>query len=188
MQTLRFKIIGVAPLLLHNAQLADPLNDWAKAMKKISSKRNKTEDDHAELARLEWYGGLYVKRGRIVWPGVNTEACIIGGAKKMRLGTKCKSSVFCLDDVPLGYDGPTDIDELWERQANRLTVPAGVNGRKIMRTRAMFETWWLDEVVITYEPTIIDADNIYQAFTIAGEQCGFGDWRPRYGRFVVELL
>jgi hypothetical protein len=52
-QTLRFKLISVAPLLCHNGQLADPLNDIARQMKKISSKREKTDTDLEELARLE---------------------------------------------------------------------------------------------------------------------------------------
>ena len=49
-QTLRFKFISVAPLLCHNGQLADPLNDLVRQMKKISGKREKTDADLEELA------------------------------------------------------------------------------------------------------------------------------------------
>ena len=56
----RLSIEGTAPLLMHNIRLADPLNPIAKAMKAISSKRKKTDDDLAQLARLEFEGGLYV--------------------------------------------------------------------------------------------------------------------------------
>ena len=35
------------------------MNKFAKAMKAITSKRKKTDEDYIELARLEFFGGLY---------------------------------------------------------------------------------------------------------------------------------
>ena len=58
--SLTFRIIGASPLLHHNGQLADPLNPHAKAMARVSSKRKKTEADHAELSDLEFMGSLYL--------------------------------------------------------------------------------------------------------------------------------
>ena len=55
----RITITGTAELLMHNARLANPLDSAAKAMKAISSKRVKTDEDHAEMARLEHFGSLY---------------------------------------------------------------------------------------------------------------------------------
>jgi hypothetical protein len=63
------RITGAAPLILHNVQLADPLNAYAKEMKKISGKRRKTDADLEELARFEWHGSLYVSQGQVVIPG-----------------------------------------------------------------------------------------------------------------------
>src|ERR671914_89551 len=63
------QITGVAPLILYNGHLADPLNYYAKEMKKISGKRHKTEADLEELAPLEWHGSLYVSEGQVVIPG-----------------------------------------------------------------------------------------------------------------------
>lgn len=36
---LKFQITGVSPLLLHNGQLADPMNKFSQAMKKISTEQ-----------------------------------------------------------------------------------------------------------------------------------------------------
>ena len=39
---MKFKIEGISPLLMHNEQLADPLNAFAQQVAEISSKRKKT--------------------------------------------------------------------------------------------------------------------------------------------------
>lgn len=55
----RITLHGINPLLMHNSRLSNPLDPNAKAMKKVSGKRQKTDEDHAELARLEHAGSLY---------------------------------------------------------------------------------------------------------------------------------
>ena len=80
-QTRTYRIEGVDPILMHNGQLANPRNSYAKSMKAISSKRNKTGDDFDELARLEFCGGLYMTDGNgkpcvPCWPGANVLAMI----------------------------------------------------------------------------------------------------------------
>ena len=52
-RTLRFRITGAAPLLMHNGRLADPLDEHARAMARVADKRPKTEADHLRLAELE---------------------------------------------------------------------------------------------------------------------------------------
>jgi hypothetical protein len=45
METITFKIRGESQLLMHNGQLADPLNPYTKAMKSLTSKRKKTDSE-----------------------------------------------------------------------------------------------------------------------------------------------
>lgn len=59
MKKFTLTLTGVTPLLVHNARLADPLDPIVRQTKPISGKRSKTEEDHLELARLEFIGGLY---------------------------------------------------------------------------------------------------------------------------------
>ena len=97
------QITGVAPLILHNGHLADPLNYYAKEMKKISGKRHKTEADLEELARLEWHGSLYVSEGQVVIPGEMIEAHLVGAAKKLKKGQQAKASLsYDPADRPIG--------------------------------------------------------------------------------------
>lgn len=53
-------VTGTQPLLMHNSRMANPLDPIVKAVGKITSKRVKTDDDQEELARLDFYGGLYL--------------------------------------------------------------------------------------------------------------------------------
>src|SRR5688572_21014856 len=51
--------VNGSALVLHNERLADPLDSMTRAIGTFTKKRNKTITDHEEIARLEWYGGLY---------------------------------------------------------------------------------------------------------------------------------
>jgi hypothetical protein len=179
------RITGVAPLILHNGQLADPLNNYAKAMKRIAGKRNKTETDLEELARLEWHGSLYVSSGNVVIPGELIEAHLVEAAKKLKKGQQAKACLFCDGVFPLVYDGPVDLDALWKNEAYRLTAGVKVQRNRIMRTRPIFQSWTLSAQVL-YNPSQLNLGEIRKFFRIGGEQIGLGDWRPRFGRYVVE--
>ena len=46
-------------LLMHNGQLADPLNEHTKRLKEFTSKKRKSDDDHIKIGEIEFQGGLY---------------------------------------------------------------------------------------------------------------------------------
>lgn len=186
-QTLKFKITGVAPLLLHNGRLADPLDPITQAIKKISGKRNKTDADHLEMSRLEWLGSLYRENGNIVLPGYVVEAGLINGAKKIKRGESAKAGMFCEKDFPIQYDGPKDVDELWKDENFRLKAGVRVQRARCMRTRPKFDPWSA-EIEVTFDDQILNAGEIEEFVRICGNQLGLCDWRPRYGRFVAEKV
>lgn len=185
---LTFRLNGIAPLLMHNGSLADPFNPITKEMKKVSGKRKKVDSDFEEMARLEFLGGLYVnKEGRPIIPGILVESAIINGAKKDKNGGVFKSGVFCEGDFLLKYKGPATAEALEKDASFRLTCGVKVGQARIMRTRPMFSEWSV-EVVVTYMPDVVDKDMVIQAIKKAGELVGLGDWRPRFGRFDVEIV
>jgi hypothetical protein len=179
------QITGVAPLILHNGHLADPLNDYAKEMKKISGKRHKTEADLEELARLEWHGSLYVSDGQVVIPGEVIEAHLVEAAKKLKKGQQAKASLFCDGVFPLLYNGPSDLNALWQHEDYRLTTGVKVQRSRIMRTRPLFKSWTLSAQVL-YSPSQLNLGEVREFFRIGGDQIGLGDWRPRFGRYVAQ--
>ena len=185
-KTVRYRITGTAPLLMSNVQMANPLNEFAQAIRKISSKRKKTISDHKELARLEFMGRLYLGKNRKpVIPGYMIESMLAEAAKKEKLGKVFKAVVFCDGVFLLEYDGPTDPDKLWKIDSYQLTSAVGIRGAKVMRTRPQFPEWSL-EFPITYIDGEVEPDAIDRAIERAGIIVGLGDWRPKYGRFKVE--
>lgn len=179
-----FQIEGVSPILLHNGRLADPLNPLVIELKKISSKRKKTEADLIALAKLEWMGSLYLKNGKIVLPGEMIEACLTGAAKKKRQGNLAKIAIFVEQESELQYEGTKNIEELWENEDFRLTTGVVIQRARIMRTRPKFNKWSA-EIVVTFENEIIDLSTLVDFMAVAGSQVGLGDWRPKFGRFSI---
>lgn len=182
------KITGVTPLIVHSGALADPLNKFAKAMKAVSGKRKKTDADLEELARLEFLGSLYLKNGRPCMTSECLEAMLTSGAKKVKSGMQCKSGVF-IDESPfIEYEGPTDPDEMWQDERFRLTAGVKLNGKvRVMRTRPKFDDWSIT-FTVHYLTDLLDKKDVIEFSKIAGIQCGLCDWRPKFGRFIVEEI
>jgi hypothetical protein len=187
-QSLRFRLISAVPLLCHNGQLANPLNEIAHQMKTISGKRQKTDADLEELARLEWYGSLYLDDDQQpCLPGEVLEAAFVQAARRQRRGTQAQAGIICPANYPLEYDGPSKLDELWQRSEFRLTVPARVKNNRVMRTRPCFPTW-AATIEVQHDASLLNANQVREIVRRTGSEVGVGDWRPRYGRFQVEDL
>jgi hypothetical protein len=187
METLHFKIKGVTALLMHNSQLSDPLNTYAKALKKISGQRKKTEENLIEMGLIEARGGLYWdKDSGLHIPGENIEACLIGAAKFKRLGTTFKrgAQVVELNCPLIGTGAPSDPEELIRDEQFRYVKSVKVGTSRIMRTRPIFEKW-ATEFTVMFDPNQLEREDIIQMARDAGMMVGIGDWRPRFGKFEV---
>jgi len=184
---LSFRITGVSPLVMHNSRLSNPLDRIAREIRNLSGKRKKTEADIEEIARLEWFGSLYLDQGQPCLPGEMLEACITRGAMTKKRGKQAKAGILCLGAFPLQYDGPRDPRELWKREEFRLTAGVKVGSVRVIRTRPIFREWSA-EIEVRYNPALLNADEVSQFLVAAGQLEGLGDWRPRFGRFEVERL
>lgn len=186
-KVLQYKLTSACDLLMHNGQTADPTNKWAKLLKGISGKRNKTDADYEEMARIEFFAGLYMSADGPVIPSYMVDAVLVAGAKKNKEGMQAKSAVFCTDHAPLQFDGPRTVDELWADERFRFSAICRVGTARIARMRPKFDEWSA-VVSVKYEPTLVNASRIDEWFNVAGSQIGLGDWRPQHGRFDVERL
>ncbi|KKN42805.1 hypothetical protein LCGC14_0709370 [marine sediment metagenome] len=188
-QELKIQVTGTGlGLLMHNKQLADPLNEFTQALKKVSSKRKKTEADHTEMARLEFMGGLYLdEKGRPVAPADWFEATLLAAAKKKRMGPIVKAAVFCEDDALLKFAGPTKVDKRIDDPECQLRVAVRVQQARVMRTRPLFLDWSCT-AVLKVDTAQINMQEVIELVELAGQQAGIGDWRPKYGRFDITVM
>ena len=198
MQTLKLKFIGDTDMITHNSQGADPLNPYTKALKIITGKRKKTDQDHMDLGRIEWESGLYLHDGVVVMPAINLDRCLWDGAKKVKNGVKYKSGVFPADDYSvLSYagkqiktNGHTEIpdpalDKFYKDNSIRMIVV--VNRNRIVRVRPIFHDWSF-KATLLYDELVIDRTELIACATDAGRLIGMCEMRPRHGRFHVEVL
>jgi hypothetical protein len=170
--------------LFHNGALSDPLNEYSKASKKISSKKAKTDADYEKLQEIEFYGGLYLnKDGKVVVPGLAFEACLGSGAAKLRLKKVVAGALFVEEDALLVFDGPQDLKERSQDPSSKLTVGVKIQKSRIQRTRPMFNKWHF-HCTINYDDSLLNKEQVKDILKEAGQQ-GLCDWRPRYGRFTV---
>ena len=181
----QIEITGIADMIQHNGQLADPLNYFTKQLKAVTSKRPKTDADLEKMAEIEFKAGLYVdQNGDITVDGRVIEATVHAGAKKTKAGKIALAAMFIEPGCTFTYDGPAGVEERWGDPAYRLTVAVKVGQSKVMRTRPIFKNWKLVFTASVLEDQA-NAETVKQWVEDAGMLVGMGDWRPRYGRFEL---
>jgi hypothetical protein len=184
---------GGAPLVMHNERLADPLDEFVRAIAEITAKRKKAEADHEEVGRLEFFGGLYTEPliagpgdlngQRPCLPAWNILRCLQDGASIHKRGQDVLRGVHPIDlTVPLIYEGPATAKELWLSPEFRLRKSVGIQRRRVPRTRPMFVNWQA-ELAVEVNPTVFDLRVLQKCWADAGVLRGLGEMRPVYGRF-----
>lgn len=209
MNQVRMRFVGVAPgLVLHSARTVDPFDEIGRAMKEITSKtaKQKTDTDQRLLANLEWLAGLtlgqdfHLKHNeedvllpeglQVVIPTDYIEGVLREGAKKNRKGKDFSAGCFVEHPSPLldgNGKGLPQVHELYWKQKFRLRKTVVVSRGRLMRTRPWFVQWSL-ETTVSFYPEIVNERDIVTAAEKAGYYVGLGDHRPKFGRFLVEVL
>lgn len=184
----RITIDGTAELLMHNSRLANPLDPATKALKRVTAKRSKTDEDHEEIARLEHAGSLYLDPDVGPYlPSDNIWRSLYDAAKKHKLGPRIKEGVVFQQAVnPLSYRGPRDPAGLWSDENFRHMASVKVGTARTMRCRPMFRQWRTEAEGIL-DPNILDLQDLANIAETAGAVVGLGDWRPRYGRYTATV-
>ena len=173
---------------MHNGRLANPLDPFARDLKKLTGKRGKTDADLEEIGKREFYGGLYwnSEAGPHI-PDMMMQRVVEEGAKKYKLGKAFKSAVFVEGDAKLDYTGPRDVEGLWADKNFTHQSMVKVGTSKTLRTRPMFQQWEAT-VKVVYDESVVEESQVVAAMESAGRFVGVGDWRPRYGRFAVQKI
>ena len=173
------KIVGITPLLLHNGRTSNPLDPFAKKMKSLTSKRNKTEEDIEAILAVQWEAGLYWddKIG-VYMPSENLFAAFHKAAKKHKLGNKCSGLSF---PDPIGYpivaENSTDFSALKNDPNNKFVKTVVVQKSKTISCRPIFHNWRL-HFEIEFEKSMFDANEIKTFLLTLSNRVGLGVWTP----------
>jgi hypothetical protein len=180
-------------MLMHAATVANPLSQESKLMKAATSKRSKTEQDHLEIAKLDWYVGFYKDAdGKPIVPSDSITGMLISSAKKLRCKNEVAAGIYVMGDAALTGHGHkrganATIDDFWGDGASQYVDVRGVvvSRSRIMRYRPIFKTWSISFDVELYN---FDVDKYANLLSVAGQLCGLGDFRPRFGTFTVDSI
>jgi hypothetical protein len=183
-----FEAIGTKPLLIHNVDLANPLNPWSRKMTElrgIPSKR-RTEKWHEDMAYANFMGAFYdipeIKGVGI--PCENLRRSIYEAAKMNRLGTAVLRSLAVTQAaVELIFDGPKDPQALWDAGKFQLTRMIRGTGGASPTTYPMFREWAV-RVPFDLDESVLNARDLREVAERAGRIEGLGASRKQgYGRY-----
>lgn len=193
----KIRLTGTRPLLMARGDAANPFDEQKRDIEAISQKRKKSLEDHERLSRLQFESSMYYdpQIGPYL-PTDNLLKCLTQGAAKYREASDVKTSVVIIGLVDkeedeaaakLIYQGPRDVDSLYEDEAFRYRKMGKIPSSKtsVLITRARFNQWAVEFIC---EFSEIEQHRIFEYWQRAGSMVGIGAWRLRYGLFNPEMV
>lgn len=190
MEQLMLQFTGVAPLLMHAPRTVNPLDEMTKEIKRYTGKRKKTDEDHLTIMRLEWEAGLYYDSsvGPYI-PAENIGKCLRDAGALSKQGAAIVRAVVVQEQmVPISgtrWSSTHSVQQLWDANLKDYRR-VGNQKNSVMRCRPLFPDWSV-EVPLIVETSILDRADVIAIAERAGLMIGLGDYRPRFGRFEVEV-
>ena len=194
LETVSIEITGLSPMLLHNGQLANPLNPYAKRLGELhkEKKRKGVDKDKilAEIADVEWEGGLYWSDefGPII-EGSAIHTAIVNGARQTRCGRDIERYVQVLPhETPLIYSGPRDLEGLRADPQFMDQRMVKIGQVKVLRSRPRFFPWSLG-FTAAFSSEGIHQDDLLRHIEATGRFEGLMDGRKKgFGRFQITKI
>jgi hypothetical protein len=192
-KTMKITFKGIDGLLLNNPQTTDPLNKFAKEMKKLTSKRKKQDEDILEMRRIEMRAKLYWddEVGVFVpssW--VMAMLCANSWTRAKIKKADIRAAVFASEwKLPLSYKGkrgvksPIDIVDNEDFQCIKSLKQGQV---RVVKATPIFTDWSFTST-IEYDESMVSTDELVGLIEYGSKFGGFGDFRPTYGRAVPEI-
>lgn len=182
------KAVGTKPLLLHNVDLANPLNPWSRKMADLrgTPSKRRTEKWHEEMAYCNFMGAFYdaPEVDGIAVPCENLRQSIRGGAKATRSGPQVERALMVtVAAVPLIYDGPKTPQQLWDSGQFHLTRMIRGTGGASPTTYPIFREWAI-RVPYDLDDSTLNLRDLREFAERAGRIEGLGASRKQgYGRY-----
>lgn len=185
MYSVNVSVEGVAPLLQHRF----PLPDFETLSK--GGKIKTGEKDYTQM----WREFLYVtSEGDIYQPATHFDGAMIkaaGGYKIQGARGKTykdlfKGNVFVSPDVILhGVKAPENLDTDADKRLYLDVRPVVIQRARVVQVRPCFKAGWQLDFEITVLDDQIPHNVVNEVLQLAGRTAGVGDFRPKFGRFMV---
>lgn len=183
------KAMGTKDLLLHNVDLANPLNKHARRMTELRAtpSKRRTEKWFEEMAREQFLGAFYVVPDidGPAMPAENLRRSIIGAAKATRQGIHVLRSLEVTTAfVPLIYDGPKDLEAMWSQEWHLTRMIRGTGGASPTTFPRFPAGGWAVKVPFELDESVLNLRDLQEIAQRAGRIEGLGASRKQgYGRY-----
>jgi hypothetical protein len=210
MKNFTFTIVGTSAMIVHNGGNISPLHPLNKLKAEFTGKRKKTDGDHRNIARIEWFQSLYLTGFFALSPNSNGDfyieddsalqvelpikcvrACIKSGAKLSKNGKNTDRAILynsvdffrpSADGKKLSFPSVNKMSDMPEYIDESVQ---SVNRAKVMRYRGRFQQWGATVNGILMEE-IMNPEAFKMAIEAAGSYEGINDSRSLgKGRFVL---
>jgi hypothetical protein len=168
MQKVKVSIKGIAGLIQNRYPIED--NQENKSAKKTL----KNFDAQCEKA-------IYRdEKGKIYQPSTHIEASMISAATEFTRRGKSTYKQTIKSAVMVTPDCIYHNIQKYEK----FIVPVVIQRMRVPKARPLFKDWSLD-FELNFDEEVISLSTIKEILDAAGQKIGIGDWRPKYGRFIV---
>lgn len=177
-------IKGIAPLMQHRFPVPD------MATLSHGGKKSTGSKDYSE----EWREYLYTRDGQIIQPASHIEGAMVKAAAGFKVtGKRGKSykdlfsaNVF-IDpiEIPHNIAVPQELDCDGDKPLYLDLRPVVVMRARVVRIRPTFKPGWELSFTINVIDDEVPAEIVNDVLTLAGKTVGIGDFRPKFGRFMV---
>jgi hypothetical protein len=185
MYTINVQVQGIAPLLQHRFPMPD-IASLGKGGRKQTGATDYTE---------EWRDYFYANGdGEIYQPSTHLEGCMIRAAAGFKIAGKRGKSykelfagniVVTPDEIPHGINVPESLDTDADKPLYLDMRPVVVQRARVARIRPAFKAGWKLDFEIQVNDDQIPAEIVHDVIDLAGKTIGIGDFRPKFGRFMV---
>jgi len=173
MRKIKVSIEGVAPLLQHKMSIEQEAQLSSKTKKSTGQSKGDNPEDY-----------LYKVGGVICQPAEHILQAVIKRLSGYKIQGKGKKTYLEMGKGSLNIVPdmiPHNIQD-WEEDVRTVVIKA-TRGR-VVRIRPKFIDWSLDFVIEVINDEF-PIEVIKSALDDAGREGGLGDYRPRFGRFIV---
>jgi hypothetical protein len=185
MYTVNVSVLGTAPLLQHRFPIPpDVLNP--KGGKKVTG-----SVDYSE----EWREYLYADSERNVYqPSSHFEGALVKSAAQFKVtGKRGKSYkdlfnanvIVSPEKILHGIKVPETLDADGDKQLYLDVRPVIIQRARVIRLRPALKTGWKLDFEIQVNDDQLSSEILNDVLILAGKTVGVGDYRPKFGRFIV---
>ncbi len=176
MQTIEVKITGAPPGLLMN-RFPEATQAGLVSNIKLSGKKKPTPQDEAEMAAYR------MENGELGQPAEHIYQSLIKAAGDYQVQGKGKKTY--RDAVKGNVLVTPEIISHGKKDYRIDARPVRIQRARIVRHRPWLPEWELSFTIQILEPDLLPSEVLNAILVKAGQTAGLGDYRPRYGRFVV---